>query len=342
MNFKDEYKKSAESISPDKESIARMKAAVMAKIEADPEGSADIPEKKKPLPLRRIAYIGGAAAACACITLAAVVLIPRLNSSDNMIDGSVSSAASMEIASDEDNGSMQITDLPAYDADAAESAKGNSRPTSQESSADEVDEVAEDASEYDEVVDQSIDETPAYDPISDGNGFTGDLPDNAIATDGNDSDDKLGNSDQIQGILPTDDISDNGTLPDEIGDGWYDGAEAAEEEEEGSYDEAEADIEEDVPECEECEDEVVTDDCEPDESEELGNGLSVIVYQLTFDGIDYFPDSSISAIDCPPDCISVVNAADGRNYLIYPDGNVLYLFSGNGAFIGAFTSLIAE
>lgn len=339
MNFKDEYKKSAESISPDKEAIARMKAAVMAKIEADPEGSADIPEKKKPLPLRRIAYIGGAAAACACITLAAVVLNSRLNSSDNMISGSVSSAASMEMASDENNSSMQITDLPAYDADAPESAKGNSLPTSQESSADEADEVAEDASEYDEAVDQSIDETPAYDPISDGNGFAGDLPENAIATDGNDSDEKSDYSDQVSGDMPTDDISDNGTLPDEVGDGWYDDAEA---EGDGSYDEAEADIEEDVPEYEECEDEVVTDDCESDDPEEPGNGLSVIVYQLTFDGIDYFPDSSISAIDCPPDCISVVNTADDRDYLIYLDGNVLYLFSGNGAFIGAFTSLIAE
>lgn len=338
MNFKDEYKKSAENISPDKEAIARMKAAVMAKIEADPEGSADIPEKKKPLPLRRIAYIGGAAAACACITLAAVVLNSRLNSSDNMISGSVSSAASMEMASDENNSSMQITDLPAYDADAPESANGNSLPTSQESSADEADEVAEDASEYDEAVDQSIDETPAYDPISDGNGFTGDLPENAIATDGNDSDEKSDYSDQVSGDMPTDDISDNGTLPDEVGDDWYDDAEA----EGGWYDEAEADIEEDVPEYEECEDEVVTDDCESDDSEEPGNGLSVIVYQLTFDGIDYFPDSSISAIDCPPDCISVVNTADDRDYLIYLDGNVLYLFSGNGAFIGAFTSLIVE
>lgn len=338
MNFKDEYKKSAENISPDKEAIARMKAAVMAKIEADPEGSADIPEKKKPLPLRRIAYIGGAAAACACITLAAVVLNSRLNSSDNMISGSVSSAASMEMASDENNSSMQITDLPAYDADAPESANGNSLPTSQESSADEADEVAEDASEYDEAVDQSIDETPAYDPVSDGNGFTGDLPENAIATDGNDSDEKSDYSDQVSGDMPTDDISDNGTLPDEVGDGWYDDAEA----EGGWYDKAEADIEEDVPDYEECEDEVVTDDCESDYSEEPGNGLSVIVYQLTFDGIDYFPDSNISAIDCPPDCISVVNTADDRDYLIYLDGNVLYLFSGNGAFIGAFTSLIVE
>lgn len=338
MNFKDEYKKSAESISPDKEAIARMKAAVMAKIEADPEGSTDIPEKKKPLPLRRIAYIGGAAAACACITLAAVVLISRLNSSDNMISGSVSSAASMEMASDENNSSMQITDLPAYDADAPESANGNSLPTSQESSADEADEVAEDASEYDEAVDQSIDETPAYDPISDGNGFAGDLPENAIATDSNDSDEKSDYSDQVSGDMPTDDISDNGTLPDEVGDDWYDDAEA----EGGWYDEAEADIEEDVADYEECEDEVVTDDCESDDSEEPGNGLSVIVYQLTFDGIDYFPDSSISAIDCPPDCISVVNTADDRDYLIYLDGNLLYLFSGNGAFIGAFTSLIAE
>ena len=105
MNFRDEYKKSAESISPDRKAIDRMKSAVLAKL-ADEQGSfPDIqqnpcnPEKtsgRKPLLLKRVALIGGAVAACAVITVSAVTLLPGLNSSKNMLNEFTSSTAAAE------------------------------------------------------------------------------------------------------------------------------------------------------------------------------------------------------------------------------------------------------
>ncbi len=90
MNFKEEYKKSADSISPDKEAIDRMKAAVLAKVAEEPERSA---ESRKPLPLKRIAIIGGAAAACAVITISAISLLPSIRSANDMVEEAGSSSA---------------------------------------------------------------------------------------------------------------------------------------------------------------------------------------------------------------------------------------------------------
>ncbi len=93
MNFKEEYKKSADSISPDKEAIDRMKAAVLAKAAEGPERSAA--ESRKPLPLKRIAIIGGAAAACAVITISAISLLPSIRSANDLVEEASSSAVSM-------------------------------------------------------------------------------------------------------------------------------------------------------------------------------------------------------------------------------------------------------
>ena len=93
MNFKEEYKKSADSISPDKETIDRMKAAVLAKAAEEPERSAA--ESRKPLPLKRIAIIGGAAAACAVITISAINLLPSIRSANDLVEEASSSAVSM-------------------------------------------------------------------------------------------------------------------------------------------------------------------------------------------------------------------------------------------------------
>ena len=46
MDLREEYKNEMESVSPDREAIDRMKAAVMAKIAAG-EGEAGIPGEKK-------------------------------------------------------------------------------------------------------------------------------------------------------------------------------------------------------------------------------------------------------------------------------------------------------
>ena len=103
MDLREEYKNEMESVSPDREAMDRMKAAVMAKIAAG-EGEAGIPgEKKKPLPLRKIAYVGGAVAACAVIAVSAATILPSVNKNNGMISeaecSSVSAAEAGEISS---------------------------------------------------------------------------------------------------------------------------------------------------------------------------------------------------------------------------------------------------
>lgn len=99
MKFSEEYKKSAESMSPDRQTIDRMKAAVLRELQEHPDVPAEpLPEPKKPLPLRRIAYIGGAVAACAVITVAAVNIVPTLKTSNGMISSSNSLSSAAEIA----------------------------------------------------------------------------------------------------------------------------------------------------------------------------------------------------------------------------------------------------
>ena len=105
MKFSEEYKKSAENINPDRQTIDRMKAAVLKELQEHPDAPAQpLEEPKKPLPLRRIAYIGGAVAACAAITVAAVNLVPSLKVSNVMISSGAiadSSASAAEIAGNE-------------------------------------------------------------------------------------------------------------------------------------------------------------------------------------------------------------------------------------------------
>lgn len=99
MDLREEYKKSMESSSPDREAMDRMKAAVLAKIAAG-EGEPGIPEvnkERKPLPLRRIAYIGGAAAACAVIAVSAATIIPNIRGANDMV-----SAASIQASAGAD------------------------------------------------------------------------------------------------------------------------------------------------------------------------------------------------------------------------------------------------
>ncbi len=99
MDFREEYKKSAESLSPDNEAMERMKAAVLAKIAeeqsgapADNKAESPEPKPKKPLPLRRIAYVGGAVAACALITISAFTFLPMIKRTNGMIEDMSSSA----------------------------------------------------------------------------------------------------------------------------------------------------------------------------------------------------------------------------------------------------------
>lgn len=135
MKFSEEYKKSAENINPDRQTIDRMKAAVLKELQEHPDAPAQPAEEpKKPLPLRRIAYIGGAVAACAAITIAAVNLVPSLKASNVMISSGAiadSSASAAEIAGNE-------TAAPEFSMIQNAATAGSAEDIAEEAAADEA------------------------------------------------------------------------------------------------------------------------------------------------------------------------------------------------------------
>lgn len=135
MKFSEEYKKSAENMNPDRQTIDRMKAAVLKELQEHPDAPAQpLEEPKKPLPLRRIAYIGGAVAACAAITVAAVNLVPSLKVSNVMISSGAiadSSASAAEIAGNE-------TAAPEFSMIQNAATAGSAEDIAEEAAADEA------------------------------------------------------------------------------------------------------------------------------------------------------------------------------------------------------------
>lgn len=154
MKFSEEYKKSAENMNPDRQTINRMKAAVLKELQEQPDAPAQpLEEPKKPLPLRRIAYIGGAVAACAAITIAAVNLVPSLKASNAMISSGAiadSSASAAEIAGNE-------TAAPEFSMIQNAATAGSAEDIAEEAAADEA----------------PADEAPADDAYGFDNGIAG-------------------------------------------------------------------------------------------------------------------------------------------------------------------------
>lgn len=144
MKFSEEYKKSAENMNPDRQTIDKMKAAVLKELQEHPDAPAQpLEEPKKPLPLRRIAYIGGAVAACAAITVAAVNLVPSLKASNAMISSGAiadSSASAAEIAGNE-------TAAPEFSMIQNAATAGSAEDIAEEAAADEA--PADDAYGFD-------------------------------------------------------------------------------------------------------------------------------------------------------------------------------------------------
>lgn len=88
MNFREEYIRAVEEITPDRQTIDRMKANVL-----------NMTRTKRAFPFKTVAAVGGTAAACAVITLAAVRIAPNLsNNFDNLIMPIVSMADSSTAA----------------------------------------------------------------------------------------------------------------------------------------------------------------------------------------------------------------------------------------------------
>ena len=164
MKFSEEYKKSAENINPDRQTIDRMKAAVLKELQEQPDAPAQpLEEPKKPLPLRRIAYIGGAVAACAAITVAAVNLVPSLKASNAMISSGAiadSSASAAEIAGNE-------TAAPEFSMIQNAATAGSAEDIAEEAAADEA---PADEAPADEA---PADEAPADDAYGFNNGIAG-------------------------------------------------------------------------------------------------------------------------------------------------------------------------
>ncbi|MBQ8171827.1 MAG: hypothetical protein IJZ95_07570, partial [Oscillospiraceae bacterium] len=85
MDFKAEYKKSAEIMTPSPEAMERMKNNILAQTVNAPA--------KKPIPLKRVSMIGGAVAACAVISVSAVTLLPMTKTPDSMVANGTGSHA---------------------------------------------------------------------------------------------------------------------------------------------------------------------------------------------------------------------------------------------------------
>lgn len=167
MEFREEYKKSMESNSPDREAMDRMKAAVMAKIAAG-EGEPGIPAgKKKPLPLRRIAYIGGAAAACAVIAVSAATILPNVGKNNDM----VSAAESVTYADDDSFENAVAGDTAAGEGESGFAAEVTDTSQPEAETAQDIPEYA--AEEDDEVCESTAPVTttaPAFTDLPSDNG----------------------------------------------------------------------------------------------------------------------------------------------------------------------------
>lgn len=106
MNFREEYIKAVEEITPDRQTIDRMKENVLR-----------MTRTKRAFPFKAVAAIGGTVAACAVVTVAAVRIAPLMKASDNArIVGSSASGASESMAENaaDVNGAVN-EDAPAED-----------------------------------------------------------------------------------------------------------------------------------------------------------------------------------------------------------------------------------
>lgn len=203
MDLREEYKNEMESVSPDREAIDRMKAAVMAKIAAG-EGEAGIPgEKKKPLPLRKIAYIGGAVAACAVIAVSAATILPSVNKNNGMIsEAEISATAS---GANEISGGGAADTAGSHETGSAANADTfrTEDDVAVEETTDGTAEVASDTATDDRFWDDSPDSGGVIDSITDS------VPDDAATPD----------------VIPSDEpdkVSDTSPGKSDDNKGWHD------------------------------------------------------------------------------------------------------------------------
>lgn len=374
MNFKDEYKKSAESISPDREAIDRMKAAVMAKLAEEQgefpdlqdltESAEQHPEPtphKKPLPFKRIAVIGGAVAACTVVTVSAMTLLPNLNTSDMVAASSVAATngSAMDIAEGaagetendlicEDTVAESAADaVPDYDSDAAESTQ-NSDPVYSTTYSAEAEEDASDSLS-----------------LGDLGGYDGAEPDYAAPTEEVELEtfeeyhEATDSGNPATGADPADipQYPDNGSSASETVP--YDPLDKAN----GIDDDIKQDVAEETAEIplatDESDDPDLTPSTEapndyiPDETMEIYLEETIECEDevdeeytprlllsskgwLTYDGVWYDLDSGVTTAMFPLSPVTITNTLDGKDYYLYVDGRVIKVFDKQKNFIGLY------
>ncbi len=109
MDFREEYKRSAEMLSPDEQTVKRMKEAVLQKA-AQPQ---------KTFPFKRIAYIGGSIAACIVIGIVGITALNR--QSDSSIVDRASNTNSVACLGEDDTHIMESATEPQQTSQAATS-----------------------------------------------------------------------------------------------------------------------------------------------------------------------------------------------------------------------------
>lgn len=336
MNFRDEYKKSAESISPDREAMDRMKAAIKAQLESEQDSPVTEQEHKKPLPLKRIAYIGGAVAACAVVTVSAFTLLPLFRNSGSITDTSNSSmtetaaadtaaTTSAESAGGAYNGSTgadnailgSSTDssknlYPNWALDG--SPQGTIDSGEPEYSFDAADESEDCAENTDEDVEAAIDSITSPDIL-------GTLEDDVYSDEAMDED--IGDDRANDAFYSPD---EDMTLEDWTGETF----DASEETGEYSNDSEETDNSRNPSEG------GFDNDIADETTTEI---ISVWNDGLIFNNTVYRLDSSVtSPVGCSGyDLIPVTNTVDCKTYNVSLTDDLLYLFDSDMRFIGAYS-----
>lgn len=338
MNFRDEYKKSAESISPDREAMDRMKAAIKAQLESEQSFPVTDTEQehKKPLPLKRIAYIGGAAAACAVVTVSAFTLLPLFRNSGSITDTSNSSmtetaaadtaaTTSAESAGGAYNGSTGAdnaildssadTDknlFPNWSLDG--SPQGTIDAGEPEYSYDNADESEDCAEDADEDTEAAIDSITSPDIL-------GTLEDDVYSDEAMDED--IGDDRANDAFYSPD---EDMTLEDWTGETFDSSEETGEysndsEETDNSRNPSEGGFDNDIA------DETTTEI------------ISVWNDGLIFNNTVYRLDSSVtSPVGCSGyDLIPVTNTVNCKTYNVSLTDDLLYLFDSDMRFIGAYS-----
>ena len=319
MNFRDEYKKSAESLSPDREAIDRMKAAIRAQLENEQTSDVTEQQHKKPLPLKRIAYIGGAAAACAVITVSAFILLPVFRQSGSLTD-SAGSAANSIVSIGETDESAPSADNETTVAGIANNAKGDGIEAKNE------------------IAEGSANEVNDFMPNWSLTIPTSDTADCDACEPSDDSILVEGAADEIY------DEADDSFLPDFMNGTLEDDVDYSEEEMTGDADddivyseEAEADEGDGFTQTNESCDVTMEDMKTNDSADKI---MPIDSDRLLYEHTVYRLDSSITSAGgfTAEELIPVRNVVDLKDYSVGLKNGLLYLFDISGAFLGAYSA----